>query len=54
MGLAPLLCVSRVEVEEVLDRLSGEGYIEQRRTVAPYQLVRRWAESPELLKRAFQ
>jgi len=54
MGLAPLLCVSRVELDEVLERLSGEGYIEQRRTVAPYQIVRRWAESAELLKRAFQ
>lgn len=54
MGLAPLLCVSRVELDEVLDRLSGEGYIDQRKTVAPYQLVRRWADSAELLKRAFQ
>jgi hypothetical protein len=54
MGLAPLLSVSRVELDEVLDRLSGEGHIEQRRTVAPYQLVRRWGNATELLKRAFQ
>ena len=54
MGLAPLLCVSRLEFDGVLDRLSGDGYVEQRRTVAPYQLVRRWGDSTELLKRAFQ
>lgn len=53
MGLAPLLGISRSESQDLLDRLAGEGYVEQRRTVAPFQVVRRWPNPSELLKAIF-
>jgi hypothetical protein len=54
VGLGPLLGTSRSTLEHVIDLLSGEGYLEQRRAVAPYQLVRRWTNPLELLKKALR
>lgn len=54
MGLGPLLGLGRSAVEEVLTAIAGHGFIEQRRTVAPFQVVRRWQRSIEFLLKAYK
>jgi hypothetical protein len=53
MGITGLLGMSRSDVQSVLDDLSGEGILEQRRTVAPYTVVRRWNDPIQLLEKAY-
>jgi hypothetical protein len=53
MGLGSLLGVGRSAMQEVLDSIAAEGFIEQRRTVAPFQVVRRWLKPIDLLARAY-
>ena len=53
MGLGSLIGVGRSAMQEVLDSIAAEGFIEQRRTVAPFQVVRRWLKPIDLLARAY-
>ncbi len=52
-GLAPLLGISPDQVQDLLDRLSGKGIIEQYKTVPPFQIIPRWNEPLELLEKAY-
>ena len=54
MGLSSVLGMQPGELSGVLDVLEGRSIIEQRRTVAPYQIVRRWQSPIDLLEQAFQ
>jgi hypothetical protein len=54
MGLGPLLGIGRHGLLDVLDQLASVGFIDQRRTVAPYQIVRRWGSPIDLLRRAYE
>ena len=54
MGLGALLGMQPRELGGVLDDLEGRSILEQRRTVAPFQIVRRWHSPLELLEKAFQ
>ena len=54
MGLGPLLGVGRQGLQDVLDQLAAVGFIDQRRTVAPFQIVRRWDSPSDLLRRAYE
>jgi hypothetical protein len=40
-------------VEHIFNELEGRSVLEQRRTVPPFQLVRRWDSPLDLLKRAY-
>jgi hypothetical protein len=53
MGLGSLLGVGRTAMQDVLDSIAAEGIIEQRRTVAPFQVVRRWRTPMDLLAKAY-
>lgn len=52
-GLAPILGISTDQVQDLLDRLSGKGIIEQYRTVPPFQVIPRWHEPLDLLEKAY-
>ena len=45
MGLAPVLGLEAAALQKQLDKLETFGLIEQRRTVPPFQIVRRWDDS---------
>jgi len=53
MGLTPLLGLEPTTLQEQLDKLEIFGLIEQRRTVPPFQTVRRWHSSLALLEQAY-
>ena len=53
-GISAVLGLREQETATVLDDLEGRSIIEQRRTVAPFQVVRRWHSAIELLEKAFQ
>jgi hypothetical protein len=53
MGLAPLLGLEPATLQEQLDKLEIFGLIEQRRTVPPFQTVRRWESPLKLLQQAY-
>lgn len=52
-GLTPLLGISPDKVQDLLDRLSGQGIIEQYKTVPPFQVIPRWNEPLGLLEKAY-
>jgi hypothetical protein len=54
MGFAALLGINPSSIQPILDQLEGRSIVEQRRTVAPYQLVRRWDSPLALLEKAYQ
>lgn len=53
MGIVPLLGITVSQVQELLDALEVRLLIEQRRTVPPFQIVRRWDNPLELLEKAY-
>ncbi|MBF2075134.1 MAG: DUF4007 family protein [Synechococcales cyanobacterium C42_A2020_086] len=53
MGLAPLLGLEPTSLQDQLDKLEVYGLVEQRRTVPPHQLVRRWDRAIALLEQAY-
>jgi hypothetical protein len=54
MGIAAVLGLHPSSMQRILDRLEGRSVVEQRRTVAPYQLVRRWESPFALLEKAYR
>jgi hypothetical protein len=54
MGVAGVLGLHPNSMQRILDELEGRSVIEQRRTVAPYQLVRRWESPLALLEKAYR
>ncbi len=53
LGLAPLLGLEPPALQPHLDKLETFGLIEQRRTVPPFQIVRRWDSPLALLEQAY-
>lgn len=53
MGLAPVLGLEPAALQEQLNKLETFGLIEQRRTVPPFQIVRRWDDPLSLLEQAY-
>lgn len=53
MGLAAVLGVKATALQEQLNVLEAYGIIEQRRTVPPFQVIRRWDEPLALLEKAY-
>ena len=53
MGLASILGIGAKELQEQLNTLEAYAIIEQRRTVAPFQIVRRWDSPLALLEKAY-
>jgi hypothetical protein len=53
LGLAPVLGIDAEALQAHLDKLEILGLLEQRRTVPPFQLVRRWDHPLELLEKAY-
>lgn len=53
MGLAPVLGVGAEGLQKLLDALEAFAIIEQRRTVPPFQIVRRWDTPLALLEKAY-
>lgn len=53
MGLAPILGVEKEALQEHLNRLETLALIEQRRTVSPSQVIRRWHDPIMLLEKAY-
>ena len=52
-GLAPILGISPDQVQDLLDRLSGKGIIEQYKTVPPFQVIPRWHDPLDLLEKSY-
>lgn len=53
MGLAPVLGLEPAVLQEQLNKLEAFGLIEQRRTVPPFQVIRRWDSPLSLLEQAY-
>jgi hypothetical protein len=53
MGLAPILSVEKEALQEHLNQLETLALIEQRRTVSPSQVIRRWDNPIMLLEKAY-
>lgn len=53
MGLTKLLGLTSELIQIELNKLQAYGIIEQRRTVPPFQVVRRWGDALELLRKAY-
>ncbi|MCF4967141.1 DUF4007 family protein [Nostoc sp. CMAA1605] len=53
MGLAPILGVEKEVLQEQLNQLETLALIEQRRTVSPSQVIRRWDDPIDLLEKAY-
>jgi hypothetical protein len=53
MGLAPVLGVEKEALQEHLNQLETLALIEQRRTVSPSQVIRRWDNPIMLLEKAY-
>lgn len=53
IGLTQVLGITTETLQEYLNQLESLGIIEQRRTVAPYQTIRRWNDPLVLLEKAY-
>ncbi len=53
MGLAPVLGIGSEALQKHLDTLEAFAIIEQRRTVSPAQIIRRWDNPLSLLEKAY-
>ncbi len=53
MGLAPILGIETETLQQCLDQLETLALIEQRRTVSPAQIIRRWHDPLTLLEKAY-
>lgn len=53
MGLAPILGIETETLQECLNQLETLALIEQRRTVSPAQIIRRWDDPLTLLEKAY-
>ncbi|KYC40736.1 hypothetical protein WA1_24155 [Scytonema hofmannii PCC 7110] len=53
MGLAPILGIETEALQECLNQLETLAIIEQRRTVSPAQIIRRWTDPLALLEKAY-
>lgn len=53
MGLAPVLGIDSESLQKHLDALEAFAIIEQRRTVSPAQIIRRWDNPLSLLEKAY-
>jgi hypothetical protein len=53
MGLAPILGIETETLQECLNQLETLAIIEQRRTVSPSQIIRRWSDPLTLLEKAY-
>lgn len=53
MGLAPVLGIETETLQQYLDQLETLALIEQRRTVSPAQIIRRWHDPLTLLEKAY-
>jgi len=52
-GLTPILGINPDKMQDLLNRLSGQGIIEQYKTVPPFQVIPRWHEPLDLLEKAY-
>lgn len=53
MGILPVLGIQAESLQQHLNGIESLGIIEQRRTVAPYQIIRRWDNPLTLLEKAY-
>ncbi len=53
MGLAPILGIETETLQECLNQLETLALIEQRRTVSPAQIIRRWLDPLTLLEESY-
>ncbi|WP_026786967.1 DUF4007 family protein [Planktothrix rubescens] len=53
MGILPVLGIQPESLQQHLNAIEALGIIEQRRTVAPYQIIRRWNDPLTLLEKAY-
>ncbi|WP_016950626.1 DUF4007 family protein [Anabaena sp. PCC 7108] len=53
MGILPVLGIQSETLQQHLNRMESLGIIEQRRTVLPYQIIRRWDDALTLLEKAY-
>ena len=53
MGILPVLGIQAESLQQHLNAMEALGIIEQRRTVAPYQIIRRWDNPLTLLEKAY-
>ncbi len=53
MGIVPVLGIQKESLQPHLNKLESLAIIEQRRTVAPYQIIRRWDNPLKLLEKAY-
>ncbi|KAF3886505.1 MULTISPECIES: DUF4007 family protein [Nostocales] len=53
MGLAPVLAIETEALQECLNQLETLAIVEQRRTVSPAQIIRRWTDPLTLLEKAY-
>lgn len=53
MGLKTILGIPTEALQEQLNTLEAYGIIEQRQTVPPFQIVRRWDDPLKLLEKAY-
>ena len=53
MGLAPILGIETAALQNCLNQLETLALVEQRRTVSPAQVIRRWHDPLDLLQKAY-
>ncbi|MBD2567733.1 DUF4007 family protein [Anabaena lutea] len=53
MGIVPVLGIQPETLQQHLNSIESLGIIEQRRTVSPYQIIRRWDDPVNLLEKAY-
>lgn len=53
MGLIQVLGINEEDLQAHLNNMESLGIIEQRRTVLPYQIIRRWHDPLTLLEKAY-
>ncbi|MBK1989083.1 DUF4007 family protein [Sphaerospermopsis aphanizomenoides BCCUSP55] len=53
MGIVPVLGIQTETLQQHLNSIESLGIIEQRRTVSPYQIIRRWDNPVNLLEKAY-
>ncbi|WP_204104302.1 MULTISPECIES: DUF4007 family protein [Spirulina sp. CCY15215] len=53
MGLVPVLGINSDSLQQHLNRMESLGIIEQRRTVSPHQIIRRWDKPLTLLEKSY-
>lgn len=54
LSLAKVFGITHEQTQEHLDDLESLSIIEQRKTVAPFQIVKRWGDPLDLLKKAYE